>query len=121
MKKEIGLFHPSKGYWQIELNNRFDYLMGTYPDGTVVVPIKPSEYHEFDGEKWVMGVAPTEAEIEAEKKEVIEQAIENRIDIAGFDKASALTLFNHENRIRALEGKQEITLAQFKSGFKGRV
>ncbi len=37
------------------------------------------------------------------------------------DAASLAVVFNHENRIRALEGKAAVTLAQFKTAVKALV
>jgi hypothetical protein len=49
---EIGFFHPSVGYWQT-LGEPPEEILSSYPSGTVRVPIKPSEFHTFDGAAWV--------------------------------------------------------------------
>jgi hypothetical protein len=38
--------------------------------------------------------------------------------VAGFDAVALRVLMNHENRIRALEGKQAITAPQFRTALK---
>lgn len=39
--------------------------------------------------------------------------------IDGLDRVLLKIAFNHENRVRALEGKQAITIEQFKAAVKG--
>lgn len=53
----------------------------------------------------------TSGEIDADK-----EAYLNSIDMLGFQID-----FDHENRIRALEGKQTITAAQFRAALKARL
>lgn len=49
---EKGFFHVSRGYWQTTGGVPQDILDG-YPEGTVEVPIKPSAYHNWNGDAWV--------------------------------------------------------------------
>lgn len=53
----------------------------------------------------------TAAELDSEK--------ERQLD--GFDALALKVLFDHENRIRALEGKQAASAAQFRAALKARL
>jgi hypothetical protein len=49
---EQGFWHPENGYWQTLTPPSADTLAG-YPEGTVMVPLRPSPGHEWSGEAWV--------------------------------------------------------------------
>lgn len=55
--------------------------------------------------------AKTAGELDAEK--------EHRLD--DFDRLTLAVAFDHENRIRALEGKAAVTAAQFRAALKARL
>ena len=57
---------------------------------------------------WAAPVAKTTEGLDAEKDATI-----NRFDVLGFR-----VMFNHENRVRALEGKAAITANQFRAALK---
>ena len=56
--------------------------------------------------------AKTVQEIAAEQDAIKEEALDK------FDLVALKIVFNHENRIRALEGKPAVTLAQFRAALK---
>jgi len=64
------------------------------------------------------GVQPTQAELDTEDTNEVSNALQN---LGGLDRAELKGLFEHENRIRALEGKQSITLQQFATWVKGNL
>lgn len=53
---ERGWFHTAMGYWQTTGEVPASVLQ-SYPDGTIEVPVKPSDSHEWNGSNWVY-VAP---------------------------------------------------------------
>lgn len=54
---EKGFFHPDRGYWQT-LDTPSADALARYPEGTVEVPIKPSQYAEWNGREWVLSDPP---------------------------------------------------------------
>jgi hypothetical protein len=61
---------------------------------------------------WVAPVAKTQGELDAET----DAQKENTLD--RFDLLNLKVAFNHENRIRALEGEQPVTQARFRTAMK---
>lgn len=67
---------------------------------------------------------PTEAEIEtlltASEARIAAEIADAPKEAAmeGLDRLALKVMFNHENRIRALEGKSAITAAQFRAALK---
>lgn len=77
-----------------------------------------AEWHVKDGELiWLDQVQtrPTDQELQAE---VTRLAAIPPDTIGKWDLVSLQIAFNHENRIRALESKASITLAQFKTAVR---
>jgi hypothetical protein len=66
---------------------------------------------------------PSQAEIDAKEAALADEAKERQVDALHRDatRALALVLFNHENRIRVLEGKQAISAQQFRSALKDQM
>ena len=56
-----------------------------------------------------------------ERTEAEESRMVNRIEIKGIDRAQFEALFDHENRIRALENRSPITVQQMKDWVKSRL
>jgi hypothetical protein len=54
---EHGFFHPDKGYWQTS-NYPAEKYRNAYPEGTVEIPVKPAQYHEWTGQEWVEVLPP---------------------------------------------------------------
>lgn len=72
---EIGFYHPSRGYWQT-LGRPSNDIVAGYPEGTVQVPLKPSQDHEWDGSEWVYSPPPvTKEEIHKERDRRIEKGL----------------------------------------------
>jgi len=59
---EHGFFHPSRGYWQTN-SDVPEYILATYPAGTIEVPLKPDANAVWDGQEWQAG-EPPQASIE---------------------------------------------------------
>lgn len=49
---EQGFYHNTLGYWQT-LTAPTVEERAAYPDGTIEVPLKPSEHHEWQNGRWV--------------------------------------------------------------------
>lgn len=52
---EQGFFHPNLGYWQTTGKLSAD-ILGSYPAGTVLVPLKPGAGHTWTGSTWAAPV-----------------------------------------------------------------
>ncbi len=62
---------------------------------------------------------PTQAEVDALTTEQLDQAAADKVASAiQLDDVVGKILFNHENRLRALEGKQALTKQQFRSAVR---
>lgn len=57
---ERGFFHPDRGYWQaIDVpEEALAALLESYPEGTIEVPTKPSQHHEWENGAWVERLPP---------------------------------------------------------------
>lgn len=55
---EYGFYHPDRGYWQA-ISAPSEETLTSYPKGTIQVDLKPSEFHVFDGSKWVIPATET--------------------------------------------------------------
>jgi len=115
------LYTPKAWYWKV--NGSTTQVYSSKSGG--YVPVGDSEYVA-----WVAGGNnPTNIASETELGEVLAK-YDLRPNAAGVldgfllskislsDQVQFKILFNHENRIRALEGKQAITAAQFINGVK---
>lgn len=49
---EHGFFHPDRGYWQT-IDTPSEEILGTYPQGTLSVPLRPAENFTWDGTQWI--------------------------------------------------------------------
>jgi hypothetical protein len=59
---EFGFFHPDRGYWQT-IGIPSQEILDMYPGGTIEVPLKPGQYHEWENGAWVERIpALTDAE-----------------------------------------------------------
>ncbi|KAA3452732.1 hypothetical protein C7I87_00705 [Mesorhizobium sp. SARCC-RB16n] len=61
---ETGFYHPVRGYWQTNGGDP-SKLLAQYPEGTVVVPLKPGADYEWSGDIWTYSPPSTEALREA--------------------------------------------------------
>lgn len=59
---EFGFFHPNHGYWQTLVTPSQEEL-DAYPSGTIEVPIKPSENHQWQDGEWVYVEPERETEV----------------------------------------------------------
>lgn len=116
-------YDPSNWYWIVagDQSRAYSSASGDY------VPVSDAIY-----QAWLTaGNAPTSIASEAELGDVL-AAYSLRPIAAGVlggyqdSQAGALAvqivakaLFNHENRLRALEGRQSVTAAQFRTALKG--
>lgn len=115
-------YDPSNWYWIVGADDTqvFSSAPGNY------IPASDAAY-----QAWLAnGGVPTRIASEAELGEVlapyqIRPASAGVLDAYKNSQAAKLTveivakvLFNHENRLRVLEGKQAVTAAQFKSALK---
>jgi len=64
---EHGFYHPSHGYWQTVSTPSAEHL-AAYPEGTIEVPIQPSNLHTWDGSGWA---SPSQAAVDAAQAEII--------------------------------------------------
>ena len=54
---EHGFYHPDRGYWQTTGDPSAD-ILARYPEGTVEVPLRPSENCKWTKGAWVTQDAP---------------------------------------------------------------
>lgn len=82
----------------------------TYDTATHHAPVRLSDDIQptLVTQAWAGAVAKTQEELDAESEAKID-----RVDMLAFK-----VLLNHENRARALEGKQAVTANQFRSALK---
>ena len=64
---EHGFHHPTRGYWQTISTPSAEHL-AAYPEGTIEVPIRPSNLHTWDGSGWAN---PLQATVDAAQAEII--------------------------------------------------
>ena len=64
---ETGFFHPLRGYWQT-ISEPSDEVLASYPEGTVLVPLKPEGYFEWLNNEWVAVPQPSEEPSEQEAR-----------------------------------------------------
>lgn len=64
---EHGFFHPVTGYWQT-ISTPSDDIRASYPDGTVEVPLRPSNLHTWSGSGWV---SPSQDQVDAAQADVV--------------------------------------------------
>ncbi|WP_378952061.1 DUF4376 domain-containing protein [Mesorhizobium sp. ANAO-SY3R2] len=57
MMAETGFFHPDRGYWQA-IDGSPNELLPNYPEGTSVVPLRPSSLHVLQDGEWVLQAVP---------------------------------------------------------------
>ena len=70
---EHGFFHPVAGYWQT-ISTPSDDIRASYPDGTVEVPLQPSNLHTWSGSAWV---SPSQDQVDAAQAAVIRATRDN--------------------------------------------
>lgn len=58
---EHGFYHPERGYWQA-VSDVPQYILETYPEGTVEIPLKPGDHYYWNGSDWVY-MPPDPAEL----------------------------------------------------------
>lgn len=63
MSDEKGYYNPTDGYWQANARPT-DEILASYRTGTIEVPLKPTEHHQYIFGEWVH-VEPTAEEIRA--------------------------------------------------------
>lgn len=64
---EHGFFHPVAGYWQT-ISTPNAEILAAYPDGTIEVPLQPSNLHAWSGSAWV---SPSQDKVDAAQAVVI--------------------------------------------------
>jgi hypothetical protein len=64
---EHGFFHPSVGYWQT-ISTPSAEILAAYPDGTIEVPLQPSNLHTWSGSAWV---SPSQDKLDAAQTTVV--------------------------------------------------
>ena len=80
---ERGWFHAAMGYWQTTGEVPASVLQ-SYPDGTIEVPVKPSDSHEWNGSNWVY-VAPPPPD-PAAMIEAFRRAVDAHVDATAQSK-----------------------------------
>ncbi len=105
--------HPDKPYWVPVVNETTDTSTG--PDKVVSAWVETVEAARLLRTRTIRD--KTAGEMDAE-----DQARVDRLaSVSGIDRAQFLIAFNHENRIRTLEGSPSVTKAQFKTAVKGLI
>jgi hypothetical protein len=77
---EHGFYHPVNGYWQTVSTPTEEHL-AAYPDGTIEVPLQPSNLHTWSGSAWV---SPSQDQLDAAQATVVratrDTALTNIVD-----------------------------------------
>lgn len=88
---EKGFYNHEIGYWQTVGG---DPDVAHYPEGTIEVPLKPSEYHIWQGSEWVFvpPPEPTPEELRAQmpsitKRQLRLTLVRNDISLSELDTA----------------------------------
>lgn len=116
-------YNPSNWYWFVggDLTKVYSSLIGDY------IPVNDPTFVEWSSD----GTSPTRIDTEQNLGEVLAPLLIRPVQanvLEGYQSAQtdhvAMKLifklfFNHENRIRALEGKTPITVAQARAFVKG--
>lgn len=88
---EKGFYHHSTGYWQTS-NDPSSEIRGTYPTGTIEVPLKPSTHHEWVDGAWVenssVRIASQAAAARAKRNSLLAQSDWTQIADAPVDQPS---------------------------------
>ena len=105
--------HPDKPYWVPVVEETADTSTG--PDRVVSAWVETVEVARLLRARTIRDKTP--AEIDAEDQ----TRVDSLACVSGIDRAQFLIAFNHENRIRTLEGVSVITKAQFKTALKGLI
>lgn len=50
--QEYGWYHPDRGYWQT-ITWPPQWILDTYPEGTIQIPLKPGQDYEWIDGEWV--------------------------------------------------------------------
>jgi len=116
---EKGFYHPQRGYWQVT-GEVLQSVIDKYPNGTIEVPVKPSSYHQWRNGVWVE-VLPTLEEIIAKNEARIERSKQEFDNQNSVNNVLLKIGFQQENRIRALEGAQAVTAAQFRTWVESQI
>jgi hypothetical protein len=64
---EHGFFHPVTGYWQT-ISTPSAEILAAYPEGTIEVPLQPSNLHTWSGSAWV---SPSQDQVDAAQAVVV--------------------------------------------------
>lgn len=83
----------------------------------VQVPFTPEEEAARDTEE----AYEASPEREAERLAAEEAVMAQRIEVKGIDRAQFMAILDHENRIRALEGRPAVTVQDMKDWVKARL
>lgn len=107
---EKGFFHPARGYWQAIGGGK----LSRYPEGTVEVPLRPSDDHQWVNGAWqyVAPTQPTAAELDALATQVADQTFEQDA------KMKALGLVMADIIEQAFGVSQAVARQQVKTRFR---
>jgi hypothetical protein len=72
---EHGFFHPVNGYWQT-ISTPSAEILAAYPEGTIEVPLQPSNLHTWSGSAWV---SPSQDQLDAEQAQIVRSTRDNTL------------------------------------------
>ncbi len=101
--------HPDKPYWVPVVNETTDTSTG--PNKVVSAWVETVEVARLLRARTIRD--KTAGELDTEDADRVDRLLLE----SGVTRAQLKTLLKHENRIRVLEGKEEITVDQFKTAF----
>lgn len=73
---EKNFFHPDRGHW-VAIEEPSDEILATYPEGTIEVPSRPSQYAEWVDGAWVDQPAPLPTKEEQQARRAIAYTAES--------------------------------------------
>ncbi len=103
--------HPAKPYWVPVVSETTDTSTG--PEKVVSPWVETVEIARLLRSRTIRD--KTAGEIDSEDT----AQVDSLASVIGLDRAQFLILFNHENRIRALESQPAATVQQFKDAVRG--
>lgn len=88
----MAFYHPDRGYWETDGIPDAD-LRAAYPDGTVEVPFRPSDYHQWQGGAWVEfpPPAPTADDVRATRDQLLAESDWTQVADAPVDQTAWAT------------------------------